>query len=181
MGVDRRRRIRPIKRKKTAAPVYRPRKARIGFKDSLIQFLIILFVTANLVLVAFVIRQCAGAKEGQEAAPAPEPARPLQIEVLNGCGVDGVANRFTDFLRKKGFDVVKTGNYEEQPGRPNFNVLQTTLIERREGGNTGIRVAQMLGLDRTRVLQEASEAYLIDASVIVGKDFRSVPAWPEME
>ncbi len=33
----------------------------------------------------------------------------VQIEVLNGCGVAGVADRFTEFLRTEGFDVVNKG------------------------------------------------------------------------
>ena len=33
-----------------------------------------------------------------------------QVEVLNGCGVPGVANQFTDFLRSRGYDVVRFTN-----------------------------------------------------------------------
>ena len=35
----------------------------------------------------------------------------VQVEVLNGCGISGVGDKFTDIIRSKGFDVVKTGNY----------------------------------------------------------------------
>jgi hypothetical protein len=40
-----------------------------------------------------------------------KPSEIIQVEVLNGCGVTGVADRFTDFLRSEKFDVVKTDNY----------------------------------------------------------------------
>ena len=36
----------------------------------------------------------------------------IQIEVLNGCGIAGIANRFTGVLRSNGFDVVETGNFD---------------------------------------------------------------------
>jgi hypothetical protein len=29
-----------------------------------------------------------------------EPAEIIQVEVLNGCGVSGIADRFTDYLRE---------------------------------------------------------------------------------
>jgi hypothetical protein len=35
----------------------------------------------------------------------------IQVSVLNGCGVSGIADKFTAALRKSGFDVVKTGNF----------------------------------------------------------------------
>ena len=36
----------------------------------------------------------------------------IQVEVLNGCGVSGIANAYTSVLRKNGFDVVEPGNFE---------------------------------------------------------------------
>ncbi|UCD37993.1 MAG: LytR C-terminal domain-containing protein, partial [Fidelibacterota bacterium] len=30
-----------------------------------------------------------------------------EIEILNGCGIPGVASKFTDYLRRKGYDVVR--------------------------------------------------------------------------
>jgi hypothetical protein len=40
-----------------------------------------------------------------------QPAEIIQLNVLNGCGVTGVADRFTDYLRAHNFDVVELGNY----------------------------------------------------------------------
>jgi len=51
-----------------------------------------------------------------KAAPTPTakqlPAVPSigSIQVLNGCGAEGAANRVADFLRAKGFDVKDLGN-----------------------------------------------------------------------
>jgi hypothetical protein len=94
---------------------------------------------------------------------------------LNGCGVSGVANKFTDHLRANGFDVVKTDNYES------FNVLRTVVIDRRGNMENATRVAESMGLSEERVLQEVHEAYLIDATVILGKDFRQLAVWRLME
>ncbi|MDZ7690320.1 MAG: LytR C-terminal domain-containing protein [Balneolaceae bacterium] len=35
----------------------------------------------------------------------------IQLEVLNGCGVPGLASQFTSALRKNGFDVVENGKF----------------------------------------------------------------------
>ena len=38
---------------------------------------------------------------------------PLQINVLNGCGVNGVGNTMTKYCRQLGYDVVEMGNYKK--------------------------------------------------------------------
>ncbi len=48
-------------------------------------------------------------KPAQQAAILAEDS--LKVEVLNGCGKPGLAKEVTDFLRRKGFDVVNFGNY----------------------------------------------------------------------
>ena len=39
------------------------------------------------------------------------PSEIIQVEVLNGCGVKGLADRFTDYLRQNNVDVVNIKNY----------------------------------------------------------------------
>ena len=159
----------------------RPRKSRSGWRDRLLQFLIAVVLVVDVVLVYFIVRQCSRPEPvAEEVAVEEEPAS-IQIEVLNGCGVPEVAARFTDFLRARGFDVVKTANFEEEFGRPNFNVNQTVVIDRRGNLRNGVRIAEALGLGESRVIQQVNEAYLIDASVVLGKDFRELSAWQGME
>ncbi len=86
-----------------------------------------------------------------------------------------MAAKFTNYLREAGFDVVKTDNYESH------NVEQTLIIERKGILKNGFKVADALGLNRSRVLQEVSDVYLIDATIILGRDFRAVQAWQDME
>ena len=171
-----RRRARPIRKpSKTPQRKRRPRKAKIDWGNSLIQFLIVMVLVVDLVLVFFVIRQCSKPVAIVEEEEPPPEVKILQVEVLNGCGVSGVANKFTDHLRANGFDVVKTDNYES------FNVLRTVVIDRRGNLENAIRVAKSMGLGEERVLQEVHEAYLIDATVILGKDFRQLAVWRLME
>ncbi len=92
----------------------------------------------------------------------------IQLEVLNGAGVSGLADRFTSTLRNNGFDVVETGNFE------NYNMEQTTVISRTLNTDNAKRVAQALGIDESQVLVEASEHFYLDATVVIGSDYRSL-------
>ena len=165
-------------RKQSVRPARRRRPARRGgfdWKDGLIKFFIGLLILVDVLLVFFIIRQCSRPAVEVVEEPVEEPLRPLQIEILNGCGVSGIAAQLTDYLRAQGFDVVKTDNYET------FNVNRTVVIDRRGVLKNGVRIAEAMGLGEDRVLQEVNEAYLIDATVILGRDFRQLPCWQTME
>lgn len=92
----------------------------------------------------------------------------IQIEVLNGCGVSGLANRFTSALRKNGFDVVETGNFD------NFDMQKTIVISRTFNTDNAKRVAEALGVDTKNILVEASEDFYLDATIVIGSDYNSL-------
>ncbi len=89
----------------------------------------------------------------------------IQLEVLNGCGVAGVADRFTDFLREHKFDVVNVGNYIS------FNVDETLVIDRIGNLANAKKVAAELGVPKSNVIQQLNDNYFLDVSVIIGKDY----------
>jgi hypothetical protein len=174
MVTQRRRRIRPLP-KPVNQPYRRkrPLKPHTNWKGRLVKSLIALFVLIDVVLILFIIKQCS--KPPVEEVVVEEEPKILQIEVLNGCGVTGIAGKYMDYLRKQGFDVIRAENYET------FNVLKTVVIDRRGKIQNGIRIASALGLGENRVLQEVNEAYLIDATVILGKDYNRLDPWEKME
>jgi len=175
MAMQRRRRAQPLQRSRSQ-PVKRKKpkkKIHIDWRETGYKILIGFFGLINLVLVYFIVRQCATPPITEEEVI--EETRILQIEVLNGCGVPGVATQFTEFLRSHGFDVVKTENYES------FNILKTVVIDRKGHVKNARRIADALGLNYQRVLQEVNEVYLIDATIIIGKDFRGLSSWQAME
>lgn len=92
----------------------------------------------------------------------------IQIEVLNGCGENGIANAYTGVLRKNGFDVVETGNFE------NFNLPETIVISRSGIMDNAERVAMALGVDKENILYEASPDFYLDVTVVIGKDFEKL-------
>jgi hypothetical protein len=191
MNLRKRRRRKPNKVSAQTVPKKRRVKERLQFKEAAIKLLIALFLLVDLVFVIFAVRQCIGRKsipppqrstatDTTQTVVMPESkkeAKPhiIQVEVLNGCGVPKIADRFTEFLRKNNFDVVKTGNYET------FGVAKTIVIDRKGKIDNAVRVAKLLGLPGERALQEQNESFSIDATVILGSDFRQLSSWKKME
>jgi hypothetical protein len=89
----------------------------------------------------------------------------IQLEVLNGCGIPGIATRYTDTLRRYGFDVVETGNFDH------FNVSHSFVISRSGEMEDARRVAQALGISEERVIREQSPDFYLDVTLIIGSDF----------
>ena len=94
----------------------------------------------------------------------------IQLNVLNGCGVSGVADRFTDFLRADGFDVVELGNYKTN-GKINYNVSETFVIDRIGNIANAHKVAESIGIESVKVIQQINEDYFLDVSLVIGKDY----------
>ncbi len=92
----------------------------------------------------------------------------IQIEVLNGCGVSGIANAYTGLLRSNGFDVVETGNFET------FDLQETIIISRSGVMDNAYRVANALGVSEENVIKESSTDFCLDVSVIIGHDFEKL-------
>ncbi|MFQ6616204.1 MAG: LytR C-terminal domain-containing protein [Fidelibacterota bacterium] len=99
------------------------------------------------------------------------PASPMEVEVLNGCGVYGLAAGFTDFLRTEGFDVVNSGNAN------NFDYPATLIIQRSERVESSYRMAELLNIpksDTTRILVRPDLSLATDVTVILGRDYKDI-------
>jgi len=86
-----------------------------------------------------------------------------QVEVLNGCGVSGIAARAQEYLIEAGFDVVNTENADA------FDYRETIVIDR--GGDPGIarRVARSLGT--ANVIRQVRPDLMLQVTVILGADY----------
>ena len=92
----------------------------------------------------------------------------IQISVLNGCGVQGLANKFTNRLRQDGFDVVQSGNFNT------FDVTHSMVIDRSGNMKNAQKVAQALGIKEQNIIQETSSDYYLDATVVIGSDYENL-------
>lgn len=91
----------------------------------------------------------------------------IQVEVLNGCGIAGAGDRFTDIIRSKGIDVVKTGNYMS------FDIDKTFIIDRIGKVETAYKVADSLGIDKRNIISQTNKQYFLDLTIVIGKDFNN--------
>jgi hypothetical protein len=101
--------------------------------------------------------------------PDPEPAfvpNTGQIQVLNGCGKSGVAETFRNFLTDFGFDVIEFGNARS------WNYERTLVISRAPSDGIARDLARVLGTPRVVHLQHS--ASLVEATVVIGKDFEEL-------
>lgn len=128
-----------------------------------------LSVLLALLILALLFRLAYPRIESQRAVDDPVLISDIiQLEVLNGCGVPGVAGRFTTALRRYGFDVVESGNFD------NFEMEETILISRNGNMRNATRVARALGIPEERILIEVSPDFYLDATLVIGADFESL-------
>ena len=100
----------------------------------------------------------------------PPPARGnIQLEVLNGCGRPGVAERATRTLVGLGFDVVRSGNADR------FDHDHTVVIDRSGHGDKAREVSAALGCGGPE--RDLRPESFLDATVIIGRDFESLPGF----
>ncbi len=92
----------------------------------------------------------------------------IQVEVLNGCGVSGIAENLTDYLRENYIDVVNLGNYRS------FEIENSIIISRNDKIINAEKIAALVGLDESSIIQQTNPDYLLDVTFILGKDYRNL-------
>lgn len=92
----------------------------------------------------------------------------IQVEVLNACGTAGLADKFTDLLRSKKFDVVKTGNFAS------FDIDNSFVIDRVGNKDYAYSLADSIGIPKSNVIQQFNKNYYLDVTLVIGKDFNNL-------
>jgi hypothetical protein len=96
----------------------------------------------------------------------PVQYKKIKIEVLNGCGIQDLARVTTDYLRKKGFDVINYANAAEEQKR-------TVIIDRLSPEKRWAKiVADALEVKLTSAIIDSS--LCVHVLVLLGKDYDEV-------
>jgi hypothetical protein len=137
-----------------------------------------LVLNVALVLVLGVALLLVYAFSQRLTSPRPDPNRlenpgnllgdMIQLEVMNGAGVDGLAAEMRDYLQDLGFDVVSVDNYERS------DVSQSSVIDRIGNPDAAEQIALALGLGSDRIVEDREPTWFLDASVVIGQDFRTI-------
>ena len=147
-------------------------KRRTGWSNVVLNVTMVALGLAVLVLLYALVRS--NVLPSAEATGEAEPSGDIiQVEVRNGCGVSGLAEGMRHFLRQEGFDVVEVGNHTS------FNQAKTIVVDRVGNLEAARRVAASLGLSEERVKQELRQDYFLDASVIIGQDYATLPLFAD--
>ena len=107
------------------------------------------------------------------AAPALVGAH-VQVAVLNGCGVSGLAAQMTTYLRRYGFDVVESGDHSS------FDVEHTVIYDRIGNPEAARQLASALGLPEERIIVDVNPDEYLDAAVVIGRDYTELKAYPNL-
>ncbi|KXK52220.1 MAG: LytR C-terminal domain-containing protein [Chlorobi bacterium] len=91
----------------------------------------------------------------------------IQVNVVNACGVNGVAVKFTEFLRARKFDVPEYGT-EKTLER------YSKVIDRIGDPVSARKIAYALGIPPERIETEIDSSLYLRATVIIGEDYLSL-------
>jgi len=144
---------------------------QLNIKNLLLNIIIILLgVTVFFLLYSFVSNSFINksVEWKTETNGRTEKGEIIQLEVLNGCGVSGVAQKFTDHLRDRNFDVVQSSNYQT------FDVEKSLVIDRTGDVESAKKVAYTLGISEKNIIQQINPDYYLHVSVVIGKDFQEL-------
>jgi hypothetical protein len=107
-------------------------------------------------------------RESDEPDPAPPVDLDLSIEVLNGCGIPGVADRVAALLRRQGYRVEEVSNADH------FHYREDIVVARTVGYPEALVVGKLL--DGATVVEQHVAGYPVEITVVVGKPRPLVPA-----
>jgi len=169
------------KEQKSKARKKKKKEIKEYFQSSLLSVTIFLLIGANLVFIISIVIHSFSKKGTTGAAFNPssyqvvrpeKPKKKLKVEVLNGCGVPGVAKEITDYLRKKDIDVVYYGNFES------WNLSETLVIDRRDHNLSHAKViGEIIGVKENRMFPQSSPQRQLDVTIIIGRNYSELKAF----
>ncbi len=101
------------------------------------------------------------------------PDQRPQVEVLNGCGVSGVAALTHGYLRRFGFDVVNVENAAA------FDYKETIVIDRGGDEQVARRLARIIGTEN--IIRQIRPDLMLQVTVILGADYENLNPYGEIE
>ena len=102
-----------------------------------------------------------------------DPIKNIKVEILNGCGIKGIAARASEFLRSEHrIDVIRSDNAN------NYNYSKTIIIGRNEDLEKILSVSKAFDIsinNKNRIQHVPDETLGVDVTIILGKDINSFP------
>ena len=100
----------------------------------------------------------------------------IQIEIQNGCGLKGVAQLYTNFLRDKGYDVIDFKN------APHFSYKKTQLIiHQKDTLNFTNEMINDLKINSDLVDYNYNNDLIHEMTIIIGEDYNQLDSFNEVK
>jgi len=121
--------------------------------------LILLLSLAGILWYKYGSKADNGADDAEHKLPA------IKVIIINGCGFEGLAKEFADFLEDKNVDIVAMSNTIAP-------AYDKTVIVIRKGDMADLqRLQRMTGIER--YTEARTESALADFEIIIGKDYET--------
>ena len=78
---------------------------------------------------------------------------------------------YTDFLREECFYVLDSKNAD------NFDYIETKLLHHRGDVERALVLADIMKVDKTRIIKDKNENLFYDLTLIIGKDYMILPSY----
>ncbi|MCH8954126.1 LytR C-terminal domain-containing protein [candidate division KSB1 bacterium] len=134
----------------------------------------------NITLIFSLISNFFASPEDTRLTVDPVPPvekKVITVQVLNGCGVQGLANEITQYLRNKNFDVVDIGNYGG-----GWDLEQTLVLDRVSlESKYAKKVAKELGVNKNQVAPQLEDSVQLMVTVIIGTDYKKLKVYKELQ
>ena len=99
----------------------------------------------------------------------------VQVSVLNGCGVKGIADLYTNFLRNMGYDVIDYGNAKH------FEYSKTKLLVHNKNHKDFIyEVVELLEINPEHMEYNYDKNIFYDLTLIIGSDYTNLDSFSEV-
>ncbi|MBT7618180.1 MAG: LytR C-terminal domain-containing protein [Calditrichaeota bacterium] len=94
----------------------------------------------------------------------------IRIDVLNGCGVRGIAAQAQTWLKRNGYRIRLAENADRHD-------YKKSLIQDRSGNMAAAReLALVLNIDQSQIIElDGSPSPFVDLTVVIGEDYKRLP------
>ena len=98
----------------------------------------------------------------------------IEVEILNGCGIPGLASDYTSYLRSLGHDVVRFTNAQR------YDYPRTLVINRGTDPERAQQVAWALGVEPSAMESLPNPSLQLDVTVVLGQDYATLTSYRDM-
>ena len=168
------RRVTKKKKGKLKKPVYKRSTAKnksafAELKPKVNLLVIWGLVVINAVLISSFIHKIVTPQQVPDIISTTPIVDPVRVQVLNGCGVSGIANEFSEYLQQQRYDVIEVGN------APTWDYENTVIINRERRDKKYIdKFREIIGISKDLVYPIKNDENDSDITLIIGSDYESL-------